>query len=329
VPAPPPMHHPSALPGACPAGLDTGRPAPQTPSVAGPSAAADSDSAIQIGSGQRLSVYSWVVGLTFASVPFLHLYLPVPLGPRELAVHALDVALLPVATLALVELAGRALLGGSTWHLSRGGGLCGLASVATAAFGVWLLVGPTDWLPGTAEIRAKHVHAGYANMSLRLLPFGAAMAWLIVTSVRRSELARQVARLERELSNCGAIPKRLDRAGAPLALEHDGGELHVLPTTVRCVVVRENYCEFVLDPEARGRPVRRVLVRTTLSGALERLPSPPFAQTHRSHIANLERVTAVQRDGRQASLRLDSGDVVPIARGRLAEVRDQLTLARG
>ena len=104
-------------------------------------------------------------------------------------------------------------------------------------------------------------------------------------------------------------------------VEPDGGEIRIDPRDLLRVQARENYCELVLD---RGESTTAPLVRTTLAEVLERLPADRFVRVHRSHLVNLDAVSEWHRKGRNASLVLRNGDTVPIARSRLAAVRQAI-----
>ncbi|MGH0038309.1 MAG: LytR/AlgR family response regulator transcription factor [Myxococcota bacterium] len=286
--------------------------------------------------GLRIRAYAWAVGLTLASVPFLHLYIAVPLGTGELTWHALDIAggagLAAAGIEAVVGLQQRRrdwLFSGARGALLLGAVVLGAAAIAFAAH-------VHDWLPHSGTIRAKHEASGYGDMSLRVWPMTLLIAWLVVQAVRRDLLTRELATLrgiERALRQRDAAPPpaRPAQEPPPILLRHDGGEERVRPADILCVQAQENYCEFVLAGKgATARPAApRPWVRMTLAQALESLPASSFVQTHRSHIANLDRVRAIRREGRRCELLLDGGVAVPVSRGRLAQVRARVAAEAG
>jgi hypothetical protein len=282
---------------------------------------------VRIPLGLRLRTYGLAVGLVFLSVPFLHLNLAVDLSWTELVLHASDMALGVALALVALELAVSLWQRRLEWRLDGAAQTLGLLTLLVA-FGVLAVIaGPGDLLPQTVAIRHKHVASGYGDMTLRVIPLTALIAYLAFQALRRAVLEREVEELRAvnralEARSERALPAR--RPLPPLSLRHDGGELVEAPSAIVHVQAQENYCEFVLAPEEAVGSSPRPLVRMTLAEALARLPAALFVQTHRSHLVNLEHVKEVKRDGRRCALRLSAGEEVPVARARLGEVRDQV-----
>jgi hypothetical protein len=287
--------------------------------------APEPDAGLVVPLALRLRAYALAVGLTFLSVPLLHLYLAVPLAPAELLVHAADISLGSALGLAVFELALDGWQRRLEWRLRRSTGVLLLVALPLTMALLWTGTGPFDWLPGTAAIRHKHVASGYGDMSTRVLPLVLLIFYLAFQATRRAALQSQLHELRR--LNQALLARETEGGGAPVEvhagihLRHDGGELHVRPEAVVRVQARENYCEFVLG---EGVSTRRPLVRMTIADAAAKLPKSLFARTHRSHLVNLGWAREWLRDGRSASLRLANGDEVPVARSRADAVRAAL-----
>jgi hypothetical protein len=268
----------------------------------------------------RLRAYAIGIGLAFVSVPIVHLYMAVELGAGELALHALDIGLSTAVALAIAELAVSGVQRSFDWHFEGALGAVGLVVVPVATIAAWSWLGVHDVLPRTEEIRHKHVASGYEDISLRLLPLTALIAFVAFQTVRlgamRRELEEQRA-LNAALS--GSSPRPTPHPLRPrVTLANEAGELNVDPAEILRVQAQENYCEFVLGADAPR------LVRMTLADAEALLPPDLFVRTHRSHLANLDHVRELVRAGRQASLRLSDDAEVPISRGRAGEVRTRV-----
>ncbi len=66
----------------------------------------------------------------------------------------------------------------------------------------------------------------------------------------------------------------------------------------------------------------RHLLHLSLSGLVARLDPRRFAQVHRAHVVNLDRVRAFRRDARgNLEAELDDGTRVPVSRARAQELR--------
>lgn len=268
----------------------------------------------------RLRAYAIGVGLAFASVPLVHLYLTVDLSVAELLLHAADIALTTALGIALAEAVVSGLQRSVDWRFEGVRGVLGLAGFALLALLPWAVFGMHDLLPQTQAIRQKHVASGYADISLRILPLTALIFFLAYQALRLSLMRRELQ--EQRAVNAG-LEARWRGAVEPaprsrVLLVNESGELSVDPVAILRVQAQENYCEFVL----RDDPPR--LVRMTLAEAEALLPDDLFVRTHRSHLANLAHVHELVREGRQAALRLRDGEQVPIARSRAAPVRERV-----
>jgi hypothetical protein len=288
----------------------------------------------------RLRAYAASELAVLVSVPFLHLYLSVDLTAAELAIHTLDIGFGALLVLGLFE-AGISLWQRSLrWNLalSRAALMAGVTAVAAGLF--LLQANLHDVLPVTARIRAKHVDAGYGDMSLRVLPLVLLMGWVVGQGLREQALRRELeelrtlnARLARlRPRRAGDLPQPADdvprlagtgggaSAGDRVAFRHEGGDLLLETRAITRIQAEENYCR--IHATAPGANEERSwLVRTTLAETLARLPAARFLQVHRSHVVGLAHVSEVRREGRRYSLRVGTDAWVPVSRGRVADVR--------
>lgn len=306
------------------------RPEPTLPVVESAADPVSAERGLALPLALRLRGYAMALALTFLSVPFLHLYLAVDLSPGELLVHAIDIALSLTLALAALEGAMTAAQRRLTWRFEGIAGWLVLGALPLGMVLAWAALTPVDWLPGTGEIRHKHAASGYGDMSLRVLPLGLLILYLAFEATRRVALREELSAL-RSLNRAllareARAQVRPEPGGPPVCLGLEGREIRVAPRSVVRVQAQENYCEFVLG---EGEHARRPLVRMTLAEAAELLPGDLFLQTHRSHLANLSWVREWVREGRRAALRLANGEQVPVARARVAEVRDRLARFAG
>lgn len=297
----------------------------------------------------RLRAYAASELAVLASVPFLHLYLSVDLTAAELAIHTLDIGFGALLVLGLFE-AGISLWQRSLrWNLapSRAALMAGVTAVAVGLF--LLQANLHDVLPVTARIRAKHVDAGYGDMSLRVLPLVMLMGWVVGLGLREQAQRRELEELRRLNARLARLrPQRADdvphdlpqpmvdapqpagtatvgpaSAGERVAFRHEGGDLLLETRAITRVQAEENYCR--IHATAPGTNEERDwLVRTTLTETLARLPAARFLQVHRSHVVGLGHVSEVRREGRRYSLRVGTDAWVPVSRGRVADVRAQV-----
>lgn len=71
----------------------------------------------------------------------------------------------------------------------------------------------------------------------------------------------------------------------------------------------------------------RSLILYNLRNAIAELPTESGLQVHRSYWVAKHHVVDLQKAGRQGNLRVSNGDVIPISRARLPEVREALNAA--
>jgi hypothetical protein len=271
----------------------------------------------------RLRFYALSVGLVLASVPFLHLYLEVDLTAWELTVHALDISLGVVLLLGVAECGISLWQRGFDWdfEIARHWLLGWIGTAVLVVF--WLQAAFHDWLPMTEEIRHKHVDAGYTDMTLRVVPLMGLIGYLVVQRFRGQMLRRELEELRalnRQLAERDAPSPT--RGGACVVFRHEGTDVELDPTQIQRVQAEENYCRIHLV-DASGE-ARSLLVRTTLSETLEKLPGDDFLQVHRSHVVSARHVAGLTRTGRQSEVQLASGARVPVSRSRASDVQSRL-----
>ena len=274
----------------------------------------------------RLKYYGLCLGLVLVSVPFLHLYLEVDLSPGELAIHSVDIALGALALIATVEIVGSAWQRQLVWRVEASRWLLTLVALLSGAAAISLQGWVHDLLPQTAAIRAKHVDAGYADMSVRVVPMVGLIGFLMVQAVREGALRRELARLhvvneQLKTRSRGSRPEPAER----VPFRHEKNDVLLDPTEIAHVAAEENYCRIrVVRPDARD-----LLVRSTLAETLAKLPAEDFLQVHRSHVVGRRHVAEVVRTGRSWALRVAGAGTVPVSRGRVSAVRSWLDSSFG
>ena len=85
------------------------------------------------------------------------------------------------------------------------------------------------------------------------------------------------------------------------------------------ISVEDHYCRVFYS---NGREPENILIRSSLRDLLEKLPAQDFIQIHRSHVVNLNRVSSVRKNGREATFILDDQNFeLPVSRYRLSHIR--------
>ena len=271
----------------------------------------------------RLRLYGVCLVLVALSVPFVHLYLDLQLSLVELAVHALDVTLGTSSILVVGEIGLSLWQRSTTWQLDVSRGALAAFLVMATAASISMQSAFHDVLPMTGAIRDKHVHAGYQDMSLRILPLIVLIGWLVAQLVREQSLRAELA----ELKSLNQALEQAHSAGGPRAscvdevsFRYEGQDVSLDAATIDWLAAEENYCRIhTLD--------RQLLVRTTLLEALDKLPARLFLRVHRSHVIGLLHVTQVRRAGRRYAVVLGTGATVPVSRSHVADVRARLGAA--
>jgi len=91
----------------------------------------------------------------------------------------------------------------------------------------------------------------------------------------------------------------------------------IRPEEVMLLATEENYTRIYLSDRTH------YIVRSTLAGALKKLPLDVFIRVHRSYAASIFYVDTVERDHLTIG-----GTTIPIARQYYKSVIDQLTIIR-
>jgi DNA-binding LytR/AlgR family response regulator len=154
-----------------------------------------------------------------------------------------------------------------------------------------------------------------------LAAFALAAVDYVVKPVERDRFAQAVARarsvvLDREAraallrAQAALGGKRPDR----LFFRQGSAILSCPLAQVRAFRAADDYVEADL-------PGRRSLLSVRMDALEAALPSPPFLRIHRSHLVNLDAALAVRTERGRPVLELETGAVLPVARGRLACVR--------
>jgi hypothetical protein len=85
------------------------------------------------------------------------------------------------------------------------------------------------------------------------------------------------------------------------------------------ISVEDHYCRVFYS---NGREPENILIRSSLKNLLEKLPAQDFVRIHRSHVVNLNRVSSVRKNGREAIIVLDEQQFeLPVSRYRLSHIR--------
>ncbi len=115
-------------------------------------------------------------------------------------------------------------------------------------------------------------------------------------------------------------PPPFESPAPKLAVQSSKGEVLLDVDNVDFLVAARNY----VAVHAAGK---EYLVRSPLGELAERLPDH-FVRTHRSYLVNVERVEEVRRAEGAVSLRLASGDDVPVSRGYRDELESRVEQIR-
>lgn len=267
----------------------------------------------------RLQLYAVCLSLVLASVPFLHLYLEVDLSLAELAIHSIDISLGALAVIVSLEVVVSTWQRGLVWRIATSRWLLTVAILLSGAATIPLQGLVHDLLPQTTHIRAKHVDAGYADMSVRVLPLIGLIGYLVVQTVQAQALRRELRRLRVLNQQLSLRPREpgAGEAGTRVPFRHEKSHVLLDPVTISHVAAEENYCRIRVE----GPDRRELLVRSTLAEALAKLPAEGFRQVHRSHVVGRRHVAEILRSGRSYGLRLDGAGIVPVSRSRVAEVQ--------
>jgi two-component system LytT family response regulator len=156
--------------------------------------------------------------------------------------------------------------------------------------------------------------AGAADFLLK--PYATSRVQLTLSRVR--ERADRIERLsllsrDREVETSGAM--RGDASAETLAINVDGRVVQLATATIEWIA-SDGYGAKVF---MRDRVIR---TRDPLSSVLERLDGGGFVRTHRGAVVNLATARRVEpAGGGGGHLVLGSGQMVPVAKRRMAEVR--------
>lgn len=244
-----------------------------------------------------------VGALVLAAILLVHLFATPDLDMGQMLAHALTIALGYTLGFALAYIAGAQL-----WlRFGRPGAPPAwyLALIVTGGFavGLALLLG----LDATGLSGPDGSHRD-PSWLLRLMPVGVALILLFL-------LAERSRQLRQELTALGSTVAAPASEGEAIEL-HDGRRMVLARRDeILGATAQENYCEVTL---ADGQ---NLLIRSTLADLLARLPQPPFARTHRSHLVNLAAVRAIEPAGRSFVAMLADGKTrLPVSRSEIEAV---------
>ena len=146
----------------------------------------------------------------------------------------------------------------------------------------------------------------------------------------RAALARQQVGERTATGKTNAPPGLIEAAPRPgaaagaLKVTSDAGEMEILLAAITHISVEDHYSRIFYRQDGSGR-LRDVLIRMPLKALERQLPPAAFVQIHRSHLVNLEHVSALTRDGRQSRVALDAAGLeLPVSRHRLPHIRPLL-----
>jgi two-component system, LytTR family, response regulator len=154
-----------------------------------------------------------------------------------------------------------------------------------------------------------------------LAAFALAAVDYVVKPVEHDRFAQAVARARAVVLGREARAA-LARAQAALGAERPdrlsfraGGAILSCPLSeVRAFHAADDYVEAEL-------PGRRPLLSVRMDTLEAALPSPPFLRIHRSHLVNLDHAAAIRTEMGRPVMELATGAALPVARARLAGVR--------
>jgi len=284
---------------------------------------------------RRLMYYLIILTAVTLSVPLLHLYMSVPLSGKELAIHAMSLCSATLLIMSLVEVAVTLLVGSTEWGYSLSVFKICIYLTLGFLFVIWASSMMQDFLPSLKTISDKHVHAGYENMTFKLTPVLLVLIAYVIMRAKKeilNEQVRELVNLNHKMQERSHVPieDNPDKLAetktnhAPLHFVHNDIELIIQPENIIHIQAEENYCQYWIIPENNAQDVIRCMKRTTLRDAIELLPKQMFAQTHRSHVVNLNHVRKIQRKERSYFLILKNDKQVPVSRSRFTELRQRL-----
>ncbi len=129
--------------------------------------------------------------------------------------------------------------------------------------------------------------------------------------VREYKKARRPQKAAPGLSSPGSLVVTVDARSMEIPLGR-----------ISHITVEDHYSRIFFS---NGADRNNVLIRSPLKDLLQKLPRDRFFQIHRSHVVNLDYVSALKKKGRKAKLTLGrSGIELPVSRYRLPQIRSIL-----
>ncbi|MFN1219508.1 LytTR family transcriptional regulator DNA-binding domain-containing protein [Chryseobacterium kwangjuense] len=112
-----------------------------------------------------------------------------------------------------------------------------------------------------------------------------------------------------------------------LIITTNNTELKIPADHFICAQSMENYCSLFF---IENKEVKKLLIRTTLSGLLDQVQTESIKKCHRSYIVNLDKVKNVRGNAQGYKLFLSEIDFeVPVSRGFISLIIPKLGLSKG
>jgi DNA-binding LytR/AlgR family response regulator len=150
------------------------------------------------------------------------------------------------------------------------------------------------------------------------LPKALAITWLPLYLQKKVQQSGAKQKRSREEALAGSI----DQTCPPVfAHEVNGESIKIAHAQITHVSSEDHYCR-IHHQTSHG--VKHHLLRLTLKQLLEELKEGNFFRIHRSHLVNLEHALGWKSERHKRFMVLEHGTVLPISRGRMAELKPML-----
>ncbi len=285
-------------------------------------------------SAMRMRFYVIAIILVAISVPFLHLYMDVPLSLAELAIHTLSITLSTAVAILLLELLLRIYLKRKTKKWSLSFGLFWLLFLGVTLLSFIVMNVTHDLLPITLDIWDRHIKHDLGAAPWKILPVILLIGYILIQFILRYKTAQELADLKKLNQQLQAAKKGIEppdneakedrHVDVPkFVLPYKGETLYLNPAWIIRVESNQNYCSIWVasNEEQSGSSY---MVRITLSEVLNQLPGNMFLQVHRSHIVNIAYASGLVRQDRNYQLQLTNGDCIPVSRSRIKQIRQRV-----
>lgn len=286
----------------------------------------------------RMRFYAIAITLVAVSVPFLHLYMDVPLSFSELVIHTLSITLSTVVAILLLEFLSWIYLKKETRRWSLSFGLFWLLFLGVALLSFIVMNVTHDLLPITLDIWDRHITHDLGAAPWKILPVVLLIGYILIQFILRYNTAQELADLKKLNQQLQATKKGVklpDNEAKKdqhvhsnnFILPYKGKNIYLNPAWIIRVESNQNYCS-ILVVSNEEQSEYSYMVRITLNEVLNQLPDNMFLQVHRSHLVNIAYASGLVRQDRNYQLQLTNGDCIPVSRSRIKQIRQNIILLR-